>query len=260
MRVSMGESGSRGGGRLHRPRRRFRANSWQGSLAAIRAQRRLLSLPAGAGRVRCRRQRLWAKPVCAHGPGGCAALARSSCSFPAAWLMRRRWPPPRAISESLRPRSHRTVGSLQRHLATVNPKSSPLSHRLPNRSLFRTRSTSATAPCVALPPASMQSSATAPCVALPPASMQSSATAPCVALPPASMQSSSIIPGVVRPCSRPASLQSSHIHVVVRPHICPHRRRCTRKMRSTYGKVRSRAYSLARLSIHGHLRAGGDTP
>ncbi|MFI3154857.1 MAG: PilW family protein [Methylococcaceae bacterium] len=41
---------------------------------------------------------------------------------------------------------------------------------------------SATAPCVALPPASMQSSATAPCVALPPASMQSSATAPCVAL------------------------------------------------------------------------------
>jgi micrococcal nuclease len=33
----------------------------------------------------------------------------------------------------------------------------------------------ATAPCVALPPASLQSSATAPCVALPPASLQSSA-------------------------------------------------------------------------------------
>src|SRR3990170_843749 len=66
-------------------------------------------------------------------------------------------------------------------------------------------SSSATAPCVALPPASVQSSATAPCVALPPASMQSSATAPCVALPPASMQSSATAPCVALP---PASLQS----------------------------------------------------
>jgi len=79
---------------------------------------------------------------------------------------------------------------------------------------------SATAPCVALPPASLQSSATAPCVAsaptfgaLPPAcpvkrgrlSLQSSATAPCVALPPASLQSSATAPCVALP---PASLQS----------------------------------------------------
>src|SRR5688500_16128063 len=49
---------------------------------------------------------------------------------------------------------------------------------------------SATAPCVALPRASLPSSATAPCVALPRASLPSSATAPCVALPRASLPSS----------------------------------------------------------------------
>jgi molybdate transport system regulatory protein len=57
---------------------------------------------------------------------------------------------------------------------------------------------SATAPCVALSPASMQSSATAPCVALSPASMQSSATAPCVALPPASSARNRLACKVIR--------------------------------------------------------------
>ncbi len=41
---------------------------------------------------------------------------------------------------------------------------------------------------------SVKVSAIAPCIALPPASMQSSAIAPCIALPPASMQSSAIAP------------------------------------------------------------------
>jgi hypothetical protein len=76
---------------------------------------------------------------------------------------------------------------------------------------------SVTAPCAALPPASLQSSCI-PAVVLDRCSRRgpTSATAPCVALAPASLQSSSV-PGVVRPWSR--ALRAPRWNIPVRLRI-----------------------------------------